>query len=509
MWGFDTEWTEPWNWSRFNAYAIKVKELNINITSYEYYTQAVITSLSLYRESLSLLPNLEKMSVDCCEGEGSRGYSIDFAILFLHENLQELVIYFDDIGTLPSVSKSGSQAYKAFLGLIPKRAPGLRSISLEAYDNEEEGCNASWNRHGFLWNDKGFVGLLSRLENLEELYVCPIFVHPDLIIALSRLQNLKHIDFCCNDAEHTLSDLPKEASIDASRYSWTSVESNQCVLSSLRTIKMDSSFSMAIPFLRGVASPALSALHITAQRSVSIKGIFWIISQKFPLLEKLRLESSLTNAVAGATNVWRLDTFQPLKSLAQLTHLSLTYGSPVYLSKDDFESLVSHWPLLEELRVTPPSDASEEIGIPYLTPHALSSLAKHCPNLRSLAIDVDWALVDTLITGDLFVSPEAHTKHNLSKITSVDFGRSPVEEGQTAAIATFLVDLSIASSAVQLPDSNDHEETEAEQNDGAQQKDEIAGRWKDIKKFMTIAAHYRYQIQCLQSRIAVLEAQFR
>ena len=76
------------------------------------------------------------MSVDCCEGEGSRGYSIDFAILFLHENLRELVIYFDDIGTLPSISKSGSQAYKAFLGLIPKRAPGLRSISLEAYDNE-------------------------------------------------------------------------------------------------------------------------------------------------------------------------------------------------------------------------------------------------------------------------------------------------------------------------------------------------------------------------------------
>ena len=68
-----------------------------------------------------------------------------------------------------------------------------------------------------------------------------------------------------------------------------------------------------------------------------------------------------------------------------------------------------------------------------------------------------------------------------------------MEECQTAATATFLVDLSIQSSAVQLP--GDHVRQGAEQSSVARRKEEIVERWNDIKKFMTISAHYRHQIQ--------------
>ena len=62
-------------------------------------------------------------------------------------------------------------------------------------------------------------------------------------------------------------------------------------------------------------------------------------------------------------------------------------------------------------------------------------------------------MIETLISGDLFVTPENHAKYNLSKIKNITFGWSPeaVEECQSVSTATFLIDLSIRSSAVQLP----------------------------------------------------------
>ena len=80
----------------------------------------------MWRDTFSLLPKLEKLTVDCREDdhEESRGLPLDFALLFLSENLQELQLIFDDIENVSSVCKSGAQAFEAFRVRLWKQRTG-------------------------------------------------------------------------------------------------------------------------------------------------------------------------------------------------------------------------------------------------------------------------------------------------------------------------------------------------------------------------------------------------
>ena len=119
----------------------------------------------------------------------------------------------------------------------------------------------------------------------------------------------------------------------------------------------------------------------------------------------------------------------------------------------------------------------------------------------SLSISVNWETISAQVDTGLLESSisESCNAPRFSSLKCVQFGLSPTREHQTAAIAAFLVDLSIPSSAIKIvrPDVR---------SEGADEiREELCGMWKDVKKFMTIATHYRRQVEYLQKRIEALE----
>lgn len=481
--------TCPINWERFNSYASFVKHLTIQSCQY-HYAESTITTVALWRNPFSVLPNLEELIVHCGVGTGTFSYQIDFATLFLSANLKHLQITFDkldDIDRLTSVRKSGTRAFEDFLGVIPKCSPDIRSISLWAGHKEARHCTVSLGNQHVTWASQCLLELVSSLHKLETITICPRLMQPLLLKALSNLQDMKRMEVYCD--QHFW------VPYDILQYEFE----NPFV--SLAELSLSSSFHTASSFISTLPSPSFRCLNVKAQEiepAADLQGLISTIGQNVPFLRDLSLRSQLfmKDEVEWTSLIIDLKSFQGLRRLTQLRTLSFTvdWECEFLFSRSDFESLIRHWPLLEELYL-PTSGAMK----PKPTPHVLVLLAQHCPCLRRLSIEVDWASIDVYIDGDIFATPDIE-RHKFMKLESADFGTSVIEEHQSSAIAILLVDLSIPISAIQLPTPvTDDEDREAVVK-------ELIDMWKDIKKLMTIAAYYRRRMKRLQDRVEVLEA---
>lgn len=455
---------------------------------YPHYEESVVSTIALWRETFSLLPNLEELVVNCRGTNKLFNYPIDFAALFLSHNLKLLQVDFDRIGTIdtiPSLHKSGVHSFDAFLNAVPKRSPNLRTISISATEGNG-GCTLDYGDGRFSWLVSGLERLLSSLCNLEVIVMCPMLMQPGLLSATSNLKRMSKLELRCD--KHSLRNPPDVAEV--SRTNFEDLDLNQTSFISLDKLLISSNFPITTQFLMPITSPNLTSLTISSQEIVQASSLLTLtsaIGTHFPLLSLLRLDGpSLGDppqVESRQSCLIDLETFKPLSRLTQMRVFALNIPHQLHLSMQEFEYLVGCWPLVEELHIVPtPEDT------PYLMPHALHSLAQHCPKLRRLTIGVNWDKFDAQIDADMFSAP-ADIMHKPMNLDNLDFGLSPVEESQSAAIAVFLVDLSISSSAIQLP------------SEVGSPGDAHRAVWKDIKKLMTIAGHYRRQIRHLRNEL--------
>lgn len=416
-------------------------------------------------------------------------YQIDFASLFLSRSLKHLQITFDeldDINKLTSIRRSGTRAFEAFLGAIPNCSPNIRSISLWVGEKEEGLCAVSLGNQHLAWASQFLLELVSSLYKLERITICPRLIHPSLLKTLSDLRDMRCMEMYCD------------------QHWWAPLDIQQYELknsfTSLVDLSLSSSFYSASSFLSTLTSPDFQCLKVRAQEiepTMHLQGLISTIGQMFPTLKDLSLGSQLimNEEVDRTSFVIDLKSFHDLFRLTQLRSLSFNVDleCDFLFSQRDFEFLISHWPLLEELCL--PTTAMT----PKPTPRVLALLAQHCPCLRKLSIEVDWVSIGIYVDSDIFATPETE-RPKFMKLESVDFGTSVIEECQSAAVAILLVDLSISISAIQLPTPVIDDEEQ-----GAVVK-ELIDMWKDIKKLMTIAAYYRRRMKRLQDRVEVLEA---
>ena len=493
---FEPSWTKPIDWERFKLYASYVKELSIP-TDDEYFTTEVVSIVSLWRDTLSLLPKLEKLTVDCREVDPNqnRALPLDFALLFLSESIQEVELVFDKNENISTVCKTGDQAFDVFLSALPSRAPDLRTIKLRAEESGSGKCVASRDKHKFMWEKEGFAKVIPAFNKLESLSLCPTFIHPDLLGSISCLRNLKHLRVCCD--QHTLWDLQV-----AGFRQWKNTPANHFDFSSLVTLELTSGSHTATYFLRVLSAPDLSYLDVVSRNSPArnLCILISVVGKNYTRLRSFSLRCpSLSQSQADVGSALCLDDFKPLIHLADLKSFSFRHAHQPLLSSDDLEFLISHWPMLEELHITSPERGF--VDTPLLAPNALTLLAKHCPHLCSLSISVNWETISSQVDTGLLESSisKGCNAPRFSSLKCVQFGLSPIEEHQTAAIAAFLVDLSIPSSAIKIVRLG----VRSDGADGA--REELCGMWKDVKKLMTIATHYRRQVEYLQKRIEALE----
>ncbi|KAG1846076.1 hypothetical protein DFJ58DRAFT_747301 [Suillus subalutaceus] len=83
--------------------------------------------------------------------------------------------------------------------------------------------------------------------------------------------------------------------------------------------------------------------------------------------------------------------FQPFFAIRNLRMFNFATSGYCAVRLDDATLLqmAKAWPLLEDLSITGYSDSSDRV-----TPHAFVLLLSHCPRLVSVAIPVDWGMID-------------------------------------------------------------------------------------------------------------------
>lgn len=265
-----------------------------------------------------------------------------------------------------------------------------------------------------------------------------MLMQPGLLSATSNLKCMSQLELRCD--KHSLRNPPDVAEV--SRTNFEDLDLNQTSFISLDKLLISSNFPITTQFLMPITSPNLTSLTISSQEIVQASSLLTLtsaIGTHSPLLSHLRLDGpSLGDppqVESRQSCLIDLETFKPLSRLTQMRVFALNIPYQLHLSMQEFEYLVGCWPLVEGLHIVPtPGDT------PYLMPHVLHSLAQHCPKLHQLTIGINWDKFDAQIDADMFQAPVADLLHKPMNLDSLDFGLSPVEESQSAAIAVFLVD---------------------------------------------------------------------
>lgn len=474
----------------------------LKIQPYTYgYAESVITTVALWRKTPSLLPNLEELMIHCQQGPKSFSYPFDFASLFLSTSLKEVHITsesVEDIELASSVRNSGIQSFDAFLDALPTQSPYLRTISLWTGDREAKLCAVDHRNIKSARVVSSLTKLLPSLHKLNKIILCPGFIQPELLLALSALEDIRCMELQCK--QHSIRNPAKVTGIQQCKYS--DLGNNRRTIFCLEELILTTSFRIASQIFKAFDLPKLTILKVNTlqkEQESDLSNLLWRIRES-SLLRELHIEGQGLKQLSPSCLLGS-QTFLQLSTLSQIKSFSFNYPHHIQLSMSDFECLVSHWPLLEELHLI----TGIPEGKPYLTPRVLALLAQHCPHLRKLTINIDWDKTEDKMDEDMLLIPEINLQYKFTNLDSVDFGSSRVEEWQTAAISVLLVDLSIKALAIQLPSVAACKDTQSayENEEG---RAELHTMWKEIKKLMRIATHYRRQVNHWQNQVEMLLA---
>ncbi|KAI0738351.1 hypothetical protein C8Q80DRAFT_1347940 [Daedaleopsis nitida] len=387
---------EPGDWANFMRYASRVRKLVVSSDIEEHLRGPnVFQEIAQSRTTLHLLPKLSSLT-------WASGERLRLSLMFMHENIKEFAV---------GLSPTPKYSLKVYCEEIALRMPRLTKLDLRFSCSVRE-------------FEADLCTLLGALPKLQSVTMPRYTLTTKIIEALSRKEHLGIASF-----EY---DYKQGVGDPTDVLDWSpSLEEGAF------PALYDLNVSAQLPhFLRVLAAPFFPAnlrlLYVHATHAVGpplVHAFLAAVAESCQLLTELALvcggdaQPLRFRARPAAEERISMDTLRPVLKCPQLVLFELSCETPLALTQADVEELAAGWPTLEVLVLAPypiPLPLPQESEGGALTLAALVPFARHCPNLRTLALHLSVG------------GPHAHIPalgtavRPFRKLTRLDVGTSPL-----------------------------------------------------------------------------------
>ncbi|KJA28738.1 hypothetical protein HYPSUDRAFT_128584 [Hypholoma sublateritium FD-334 SS-4] len=348
-------------WKRFEKYARRVRRLKYHAASERRLNQTVFDDIARTRRRLEIFPNLRILDWNAPLGMCS---------LFMHNGVKKFVVH------LPA------QPLQHFFQDIVDRMPNLSTLNIcsvvPVRDIEED-----------------LAHFLRQLPKLEKVTFPRFYLTTRIAEAMSHSDCLSSLDFQYND-DQGVGDFQDIASF---RPAFT-----EGAFPALYDLSLTASFDDTARFIKAPFSPTnLTQFYVdsgpVSEPVDSVHRLISAVSQHCQLVEEVYLVSARrpcrmdpTTEDDSGSNI-TLEMFKPLFKIPKLTCFEFSHQYPLLLTQQDITVFASSCPAIETLLLN-----AEPIYLTQstLTLEALVPLARHCPQLKHLALFMDATQVPEL-----------------------------------------------------------------------------------------------------------------
>ncbi|KAJ8503439.1 hypothetical protein ONZ45_g10870 [Pleurotus djamor] len=354
-------------WERVKFYAKRIRELCFT-DGQKYHLSLVVASLTSSSANISrpIFPNLRKLS---CPGS-----PLALATLFISPTLSSLSMTTD----------VGHDDISFFTTTLPLRVPRLQSLSISTCWRDESHPN-----------DPDIITMLERMPTLVDLELPSGWLSrlsPSALDALGQRPNLRRLAANVEEVDQSKT---IQSSLDlAFEFSPPLIEGR---FSALQELDIVSTIGLAMSTLSAGKRTPLAKLSImdpTHEREYmsadDISSFIKMVSTNYPRLTHLSIGHNYSFGDSVEPNPGPQVTFEHLKPLFQLSHLTFLRLRHVFLFKFKEEELLRFLQSLPHLKTLHfgerPVQYSDSKYLPIST---LSSLPPVCPNMEVLGIYID------------------------------------------------------------------------------------------------------------------------
>ncbi|KZT32288.1 hypothetical protein SISSUDRAFT_1133251 [Sistotremastrum suecicum HHB10207 ss-3] len=346
----------PSNWEKFIPYAQLVRHIRYDETPSSCYAPIdddSFNEIAVTCPERPIFPVLESAHFSWNTHEGSS--RARYSLMFLNKKLKTL-------------SLASDYGLEYVLRSIPRASPRLEWVKVRC-----PGVSDSETR-------SELVAMIDGLSHLQSLTLSTPLFSTELISSLSRHSKLVSL---CQDSETT-----QEQGDDCTR----DLKLSDSAFKSLRDLRLEIHLdAIARWFPSANVMPSLVTLHLelrAAEAQSGIKDCFALLAKAIPHVVELKFDlykhaSSTANRVCDIS----LNTFEPLLSRMAPSTFFFDHPAPLPLTDSDVEKLAIAWPSLKNLSLGHSSAAGDTRCV--LTLNVLSALARHCPNLQTLHLNIN------------------------------------------------------------------------------------------------------------------------
>ncbi|KAI0668067.1 hypothetical protein C8Q78DRAFT_980440 [Trametes maxima] len=361
----------PDDWQRFRRYSIRVRRIRHDqrraLTTAELARRHVPLHSKIFDDLSAtcpypdIFPNLQSLIWFSCAPERQH-----FSLAFMHRRVKHLGLH---------LYRSEPGSSTGFLHQVCSRCVGVTSLEvrMEAPIRQLE--------------DDALI-LLRGLCHLQQVSFPLFSITPRILVQLSGLRCLEAISL-----GHPAQAQPGDRT-DVAEFSPIIADDGFVTLRSL-------AFGAQVPDVTRLLNTALfpaklTRLHLKSVATASpavVRDFFCAIQERCISLVNLSLDyiiapdSALVSPPPPLHERPALATFRPLFRARALRIFEFRWDFALNLSDDDMDEFARSWPSLESLQLNP--EPVPEPDGPKLSLRALVPFARHCANLRYLALYVD------------------------------------------------------------------------------------------------------------------------
>ncbi|TDL16797.1 hypothetical protein BD410DRAFT_901830 [Rickenella mellea] len=386
---------EPSDWTNFNTMATRIKHFTVEDLEDRKFRDIDLGMVATTRRSIHILPNLTQLTLTMRD-EGQ----FWFSVIFLHENLQRLVLKIPD--AFPPQN---------LLTEVSLRCAKLCYLDLEMSNpSRVEGALAD---------------MLSSLTNLKTVIMPCYTISSPIMTSLTRLPNLGTIQSQC---------FTDRGSEDPAAVQPFSPVLHEGAFPSLRKLTFDSNLCDTAAFFTANFAPVnITYLCVQTASIETPLSFFECLTTLSHTCEKLRVLAFYLT-VDGSRQTFNeisesisFKDICPILDLPHLTAFELTHYRPLDISDDNIDHLARNWPELVSLDLNPGPVVLEN---PKITFGSFSSLARHCPKLGRLGLFLD-------PSPDNLPTPAVPFK----MLNTLDLGTSPIQSEVHDQVALYLSEI--------------------------------------------------------------------
>ncbi|KLO14233.1 hypothetical protein SCHPADRAFT_996698 [Schizopora paradoxa] len=387
------------DWRRFIPYASRVRHVDgfHRDEDYRILSETAFAELLMTRPAKTpLFPRARRFEVDGDLIPYFPGLKVFLNLL--HEDLREFTL---------NISEESPDEIVKFFEEVVWRSPNITNLDIETSLNDfnEDMKNS-------------LISSISALRRLTTVAIYPGLLTAQLFSALQQLPDLQEVRDFFSDSLSRAARITNETlphTIPSNAFPRLTRLTLHCSFAELyRYLSLGKGFA---PRLRHLDIGVVSKFKPANLRIALLK-----IAETFPLLEHLRIiQTDCPSALVverdptGSKESLNRRSLNPLTRLRSLHTFILRCDEVVSMANDELCAILSQCTSLKYLILN-----HEPLALPTteLTLDVLPMLAQKCPQLLQLCLFVDTDVEDA----------ETVTSHTFEKMTSIDFGISPVHD---------------------------------------------------------------------------------